>query len=270
MGAASEKGNGEEAIHSFSTAVFETAQGDPPRLSMTQSRQLASLASLAAVSLAGLFVVTVLSAILPPKLIDPQWQLALGNALISSGPMALLGLLAAHLAAYVQPSAEGVLKRLRSFRQLAVAAALGYLLLIPLQLYGAWNLVETGRNARVRAEGTADQKLAAYREAITKAKSTADLQQRLQALKGPQLTPQALQQPLEPLRRTMLERLETSAGLVKKRTNEIGAPVGSLVRQSIRVTLSSLLLALGFAAGAQGRKAKLPLLESLPGRRKRR
>ena len=89
--------------------------------------------SVVALVLFVLFVSLVAAALFPLQLLDPAWQLRLAGTLINGAPFALLGLALLQIAAELGPHDPQLKNRARLCAQLAVAAALGFLLLLPLQ-----------------------------------------------------------------------------------------------------------------------------------------
>ena len=85
-------------------------------------------------ALLGIFLTAVLVSAWPPKLLDAQWHLALTADLINNGSLALVGALLTPLALAFDPSSKRLRTRNKAFHQWALAAAIGFLLLIPLQV----------------------------------------------------------------------------------------------------------------------------------------
>ena len=77
---------------------------------------------------------------LSPKLLDPRWQLDLISNLINNGSLALVGALLIHLAIAFHPGSDRLRARYNTFRRWALAASIGFLLLIPLQMSASWKL----------------------------------------------------------------------------------------------------------------------------------
>jgi len=59
--------------------------------------------ALVAMVLFGIYLVSVLVSVLPPKLLDPIWQLASTKVAVEAAPLPLLGLILFHLAAHLRP-----------------------------------------------------------------------------------------------------------------------------------------------------------------------
>jgi hypothetical protein len=239
---------------------------DSPRLSEHRSeptRQIASQFGLLAVCLLMLYALVVLAASLPPRLLDPAWQLKFTQALINNGFLALLGLALVHLAAYVDPSNPHLIRRRNRFAALALVAVLGFLLLIPLQGYAVWRAISNANSNQSTQLREVKGRIAAVREAIKGSSSTNDLQQRLQNLRVTPLGAAQLTEPLPALRKTMLETLERTE--IRAADQLKGLPpqgLWQIIQGSIRTVLSSLVLVVGFAAFSKRREGSMTVLQS--------
>jgi hypothetical protein len=227
------------------------------------SRQLATQLGLLAVCLLILYGLVVLGAILPPRLLDPTWQLRFTNALINNGFLALLGLAVLHLAAYLDPANPYLVRRRDNLAALALAAVLGFLLLIPLQGYAVWRGISNANSQQNTQLRQVTGRISAVREAISTSSSSQELQRRLQALRVPPLSPADLAQPLPVLRKTMLETLERTEIRAGDQLRGI-QPTGlwQIIQGSIRTVLSALVLVVGFAAFSRRRDWSMTLLQS--------
>jgi hypothetical protein len=224
---------------------------------------------------AALFVIyaaSVVMSALPPRVLDPIWQLRLTASLVDDAPTALLGLGLVHLHAFLDPEDEAIQRYRDRVARFAVAAALGFVLLVPLQLVVSLQVLQNGiADARRAAIIKADD--AKFRQEIMAATSTQDLKarlQRLQVLRSPLLGLADLSTPLEPLRQRLLARLDSGLAEALSRAASTAPPSRwSLITSGARNLLASLALAAGFAAGARGRTAQQPLLDEFRGLFKR-
>jgi hypothetical protein len=226
------------------------------------SRLIASQLGILAVCLLVLYVVAVLAAILPPALLDPAWQLRFTNALINNGFIALLGLALLHLAAYLHPTNPHLGRRRNDFATWALIPVLGFLLLIPLQGYAVWRGISTANNQQNSQLKGVTGRISALREAINKSSSTQELQQRLVALKVPPLSSPDLARPLPQLRKAMLDSLErTEIRATDKFKGIQPQQLWLVIQGSIRAVLTTLVLAVGFAAFTRRPGKELTLLQ---------
>jgi len=145
--------------------------------------------SVVALVLFVLFGSLVAPVLFPLQLLDPAWQLRLAGTLINTAAFPLLGLALLQIAAELGPHDPLLKNRARLCAQLAVAAALGFLLLLPLQTIAGLRTSRTANNAQASRIQGAEVKLKALRQAVAGAASNADLNQQLQKLQGPVLGP---------------------------------------------------------------------------------
>jgi hypothetical protein len=213
-----------------------------------------------------LFASLVAAALFPLQLLDPAWQLRLAGSLINSTAFPLLGLALLQIAAELGPHDPQLKNRARLCAQLAVAAALGFLLLLPLQTIAGLKTSRSLNTAQAARSQGAEAKLRALRQAVASAASNADLNQQLRKLEGPVLGPADIAQPL-PLLKAQVGAVLDQAALQISREREASQPRTPLLLlpDLLRKALASLALALGFAALARrpgSRRTVLPELQS--------
>ena len=221
--------------------------------------------SVVALVLFVLFASLVAAALFPLQLLDPAWQLRLAGTLINSAPFPLLGLVLLQIAAELGPHDPLLKSRARLCAQLAVAAALGFLLL-PLQTIAGLQTSRTANNAQAARIQGAEAKLKALRQAVAGSASNADLNQQLQKLQGPVLGPADIAQPL-PLLKAQVTAVLDQAALQISREREASQPRTPLLLlpELLRNALASLALALGFAALARRPGSARSLLQEWHG-----
>lgn len=140
-----------------------------PPTAIAPNPALARLLAVLSIVLLVVFLAAVLTTALPPKLLDPQWQLQLIAVLVNSASMALIGALLLPLAVGFHPDNQRLLARRNACRRWALAAAIGFLLLLPLQAYAAWSFHSTVTGNQQQQTSQASQKLADLRQAINSA-----------------------------------------------------------------------------------------------------
>jgi len=222
--------------------------------------------SVVALVLFVLFASSLTPALFPLQLLDPAWQLRMASTLINGAPFALLGLALLQIAAELSPHDPLLKNRARLCRQLAVAAALSFLLLLPLQTVAGLQQGRTLNNAQASRFQGAEAKLKALRQAVAGAASNADLNVQLQKLSGPVLGPADIAQPL-PLLKAQVGAVLDQAALQIKREREASQPRTPLLLlpELLRNALASLALALGFAALARRPDSDDSLLQEWQG-----
>ncbi len=217
-----------------------------------------------------LFGSLVAAALFPLQLLDPAWQLRLAGSLINSAAFPLLGLALLQIAAELGPHDPQLKNRARLCAQLAVAAALGFLLLLPLQTIAGLKSSRSLNNAQAARIQGAEAKLRALRQAVASAASNADLNQQLQKLEGPVLGPADIAQPL-PLLKAQVGAVLDQAALQISREREASQPRTrlQLLPDLLRNALASLALALGFGALARRPDSRRTVLQELQSSRRR-
>ncbi len=235
----------------------------PNALREREAPALADRLEVFAMALLVLYAVRAAAGIVPFRPLDTLWQLSAVSALLDSAAIPLLALGLVHLAAYLDPGNVSLGKRRDGLARLAILAVLGFLLLIPLQAFAAWNSV-TSAQAVVRGQqATAERNFATIREAILNADSLEDLQGRLQSLQtlGLDVRFENLGLPLAETRRLLLTRLNDAEEQVKTRIRPPQPKaIEEVVWNSLKVMSSSAVFALAFAFVAQRRGSDVPLL----------
>lgn len=218
--------------------------------------------SILAVSLFGVFVVTAVASALPLQLLNPSWQLRFGTALIDNGPIAAVGVLSAWLASLLSPAPSPHHQRLLLIRRLALAAALGYLLLIPLQATAAWRGLEQVLAGERQQTSQLRARVDGLAQVVRAAPSVEALQQQWGLRQGPSLSPDDLALPLPRLRPLLLSRLQQLEIRLRaaSRAEPMAPRLWGVAQNTLRLCLSALFLALGFAAAAQARPGGPTLL----------
>jgi hypothetical protein len=220
--------------------------------------------SVVALVLFVLFGSLVAAALFPLQLLDPAWQLRMAGSLINGAPFALLGLALLQIAAELGPHDPLLKSRARLCSQLAVAAALGFLLLLPLQTVAGLQTSRTVNNAQAARLQGAEAKLKALRQVVAGAASNADLNLQLQKLSGPVLGPADISQPMPLLKAQVAAVLDQAAlQISRERTASQPRTPLLLLPDLFRNALASLALALGFAALGRRPRSPVPLLQEL-------
>jgi hypothetical protein len=208
-----------------------------------------------------LFVVSVGSTFLPVSLLAPGWQHQQIASLVNNGVIALLALVLIAIAHALDPR-HPRLKLLRAqYRRWAAAAAVGYLLLVPLAIASLAGQIEIEQRQVLGQREQVNRRYDAMRELITQAPSAQALQQGLARLEGPVLGSADLAEPLPSMRRRLTLLLEQGRAQVLERIRPVDpARRFLLLRDTVRLVVSSLIFAAAFAAGASHSEASGSLL----------
>jgi len=235
--------------------------------SLQPMRLISRSLGVVALVLFALFASIVAGALVPLQLLAPSWQLRLAAALVNSAAFPLVGLALLQLACALSPDDNLLKRRQRLCSRLAVAASLGFLLLLPLYTVAGLRqsrAVTENRSSRIKG---AEVKLAALREAVAAAGSTAELKQKLLNLQGPELGPAVISQPLPRLKsqlQSVLDQAEQQ--IAQQRPQAVPTSPWLLLPELLRNAVASIALAIGFAALAQRPGQSFPLLKEIQDR----
>lgn len=215
------------------------------------------------IALIGIFLVVVISDAWPPALLQPQWQQRVSQRILSSaGFSALLGSLLLVSSTLADPDNEKLRRRDRLIRRLAYAAAIGFALLIPLQMSAGVRLL---RAEQQQQASTLNQARAAAR-AVEASTTFAELRQAYERIPGqkPQF-PTRLDEPLGEVRDRIMDRINPNIQRIETAFNQ------SLSQRwqrfwfeyLLRNGLTSLFLFLGFSSIGKMPRSKKTLLQHL-------
>lgn len=210
------------------------------------------------------FLAGLLGQLLPPRLLDPSWQLRLCGLMAETGVLPLMALGLVFLAASLDPANDWARDCRVQLSRLAGAAAIGFLLLLPLQLAALAQASSSLELRQQQQRHSANERLAAIEQVIGSAGSSAELNQRLQALQAPPLPPAELALSLPQLRSLLSQRLVQTRSLLQRQSSRPARrPLSALLLQALRGGLSNLAWGLAFAACAFGRRRQQSLLQEL-------
>lgn len=218
-----------------------------------------------------LFAAVLAGALWPFQPLDPLWQLNLSAALVNAALFPLLGLALLRLVTLLDPEDPLLQRRHRICSRLAVAAVLGFLLMVPLHISAGLRQSRTVTSAQAARIRGAERKLNSLRQAVADATSNDGLNRQLQALQGPVLGPADLAQPLPLLKaqvRAVLVQAEQQIARERQQTAP-GSP-WRLLPDLLRHSVAYVALAIGFAALAQRPGRPITLLQDWQLQRRRR
>lgn len=205
---------------------------------------------LVALALLAFFALTILNGALPLRLLDPAWQEAMVQLLLSQAFLPLIALVLLHLAVVLNPDSLRLRRRRDRYARFALAAALGFVLLIPLHLGATWSLLNqrlASDQAQQNLQGQAV--IGQLRQAITAATSHQDLASRLAALPIRQrpASPADLALLFPQRQQKMLAGLASSEAELSRAAGATAAiPWTALIEPLLRMAPAALVLAGGF------------------------
>lgn len=189
-----------------------------------------------------IFAINTVFAILPLRLLDSRWQLTLAEALKNMAPLAVLGVALLCLVPFVRTGKlDGSDYRLqRRIRKLAPFVALGFFLLIPLQMHASWVEVRLADVQSQRTLRAIERRINEFRNAS----SNAELAQITRGLPEP-LQPQP-QRDLSSNRQLLLANFEPRLAAVRTDTS---TRKRQLIEKRIKVVLSDSLICAAYGLG---------------------
>jgi hypothetical protein len=208
-----------------------------------------------------LFLIQLLPILIESKPTDPDWQGLLVAQFVQQGVLAFLGFVLLHLAVFLNHKKQHLRRRLRNARHLALAASIGFILLIPLQLASS---LQALRTVQLKRSDNAAQvtRLMEIRELILKAQSSQDINYRLKSLLEPELPPEQQVMKLSDLQTVLLRENERRQSLLAPLIRDEVGQFSPLALMISRVA-AAVAWSAAFAAGAVPFGSKTTLLESL-------
>ena len=203
-----------------------------------------------------IFAINSVFALLPLRLSDSRWQLTLVEALKNSAPLAVLGVALLYLVPFVRTGRlDGNDYPLqRKIRKLAPFAALGFFLLIPVQIHASWIQLRQADLESQRTLRAIERRINEFRNA----RSNEELQQITRGLPSA-LQPQ-LQRDVSSNRMRLLDNFKPRLAAVRTQTS---ARKRQVIQRRIKEVLNDSLVcaAYGFGFLALRRRASTQLLE---------
>jgi hypothetical protein len=240
--------------------VFRT----DPTLNDIGSHKVGLILSNLSIGLFALYLVYVIFDILPFRLLDPVWMITFASALCNSSSIPLAGLAFMHLSTAFNPDSQLIKSRRNLSARLAAWAALGFLMLLPLIGYANWRGIRNIELTNKANIATINAKANQLKDQISQASTQRDLQERMAKFQGPALPNEALNMPLEQLKRQSLAVVQSSA---KAFETKIPGPFTEqympIYKLSLRAAAISLVAAVGFAAGAWNPRTNMTALNSI-------
>jgi len=211
--------------------------------------QVATMLDKVALGLFGIFIIILLFEISPIRITDPAWMLKLATSLAQNMLFPLAGLLMYHIAAAFASPNHRVQARRRSFGNLALLAAFGYLLLIPLIGFANWR-----GSSQIKARQETDvvrikKSVQFLTMEIKTSTSSKQLQERLKNNAGPTLPDSRLNDPLPQLQKEAIDIINQASNYAKIQARTTSSPeVVRIYWQSFKLVLLALVSAFCFAS----------------------
>ncbi len=209
--------------------------------------------AVAATTLLVVFLTALIRNIFPIQILVPTWQLRFTGAILDNALFPLIALVLLNLAVFIDQQDLRLKARHQSFSRWAIYAALGFLLLIPLQASATMSNIEGAIQARQERQRTIQNQFAVVRLAINSSKNSEDLRTNLEALQGQAINARGgtdFSRPLPELKKELLQRLDDTEERVLDRLKSSAPPVSrtNLVLANLTAGASAVAYSLAFAA----------------------
>ena len=213
-----------------------------------------------ALALFSSFVIIVAFDNFPFSLLNTIWQINITVSLVDNAFLALVGTALLILAAWLDPADKGIQKLQERCSRLCFPAALGFLLLIPLQAFASWRSEKQVLSPRLERIEFTRNRLDKLRQQVADAASTDELADLLKATQRVGLSTQDRGKPLTVLRQAMLARIDAARQQLPDTRRQRSEWRQSALLRSLRVIAMALTNALAFAAIGHRRGREQSLL----------
>ena len=198
------------------------------------------------VALLAYFLVDLAFQAWPVALLKPLWLDQMNGFLMSRSTTPLLGALFVAAASELDPRSTPLVKRSALLRRLATWVAIGYLLLIPVQIYAGVKLLRSEQQDAAQLLSQATQAVKAIEASTTEAELRRAFEQ-IPGAKAP--LPEQLPQPLSTLKGRLVEAMDARS---KKAQYDFDQRISGLWQRSLELifgnTLRMLIFFVGFAS----------------------
>jgi hypothetical protein len=207
------------------------------------------------------FLAQIITTLFPIALLQPEWMVRFSGSLrsIASLPLMALGLimLANMIDGKVMPSSS----HLQFLRRIASLAAIGFLLLIPLQTYGA----VVGIRSQLQQGQAQLNSLTSVAQLVENASNEPQLRDAIRAIPGADgVADRPLGADIKTIKSALLNKLRESTNSLQTQLNDSKTKaIQNIIPPLIRDGIISLAYAIGFAGMGYGRNGNSSLLRRL-------
>ena len=232
-----------------------------PHKELVSATQMADSLQWLSFALILVFLAQIITALFPVALLQPEWMVRFSGSLrgIASLPLMALGLimLANMIDGKVMPSSS----HLRLLRRIASLAAIGFLLLIPLQTYGT----VVGIRSQLQQGQAQLNSLTSAAVLVQNASNEPQLRDAIRAIPGADgVADQPLGADIKTIKSALLKKLRESTNSFQTQLNDSKTKaIQNIIPPLIRDAIISLAYAIGFAGMGYGRNGNSSLLRRL-------
>jgi len=238
-----------------------------PHKQLVSASQMADSLQWLSFSLFIVFLAQIITTLFPIALLQPEWMLRFSGSLrgIASLPLMALGLimLANMIDGKVMPSSS----HLQFLRRIASLAAIGFLLLIPLQTYGT----VVGIRSQLQQNQAQLNSLTSVAQLVENASNEPQLRDAIRAIPGANgVADRPLGADVKTIKSALLNKLRESTNRLQNQLDDSKTKaIESIIPPLIRDAIISLAYAIGFAGMGYGQYGNSSLLRRLLNNNKR-
>ena len=239
-----------------------------PHEELVSATQLADSLQWLSFTLVLVFLAQIITALFPIALLQPEWMVRFSGSIrsIASLPLMALGLimLANMIDDKVMPSSS----LLQLLRRIASLAAIGFLLLIPLQTYGS----VVGIRSQLQQNQAQLNSLTSAAELVQSASNEPQLRDAIRAIPGADgVADQPLGADVKTIKSALLNKLRESTNRLQTQLDDSKTKaIENIIPPLIRDAIISLAYAIGFAGMGYYQNGNSSLLRRLLNTNKRR
>ncbi len=210
------------------------------------SSQLADSLQWVSCALVVVFLAQVITALFPFGLLQPDWMVRVSGTIRGTASLPLMALGLMMLAIMIDGEVMPLSDHFRLVRRIATFAAIGFLLLIPLQSYGNLGIIRT----QVQESQGQLKRLADAANQVQKASNEQQLRDAIRAIPGgEQLANRPLGADVQTIKTGLLARLRPS---VKRLENQLKENQNKALQSTIGPLIRDGFVALAYAIGFAG------------------
>jgi len=213
------------------------------------------------------FLAQIIATLFPIALFQPEWMVRVSGSLRETASLPLMALGLIMLANMIDSKVIPSSSHLQFLRRIASLAALGFLLLIPLQTYGA---VAGIRNQLQQGQAQLNS-LTAAAELVQNARNEPQLRDAIRAIPGAdRLADRPLGADIKTIKSALLNKLQEATNSLQTQLNDSKTKaIQNIIPPLIRDAIVSLAYAIGFAGMGYGQNGSSSPLRRLLNANKR-
>lgn len=238
---------------------------DPLEDELRWLRRLSLPLRVAAVALFVNFLLGVVAANFPPRWADPGWYLYLATTIVNGATLPLMGMCLLQVVAFLERGQDSDQVMLERARYAATGVALGFVLLLPLQAWTSWKVLDSARASDAKQARLATGAIDRIEVLTNRSDLQApELRRELEAIPGLRLPADFFKKPVLEQRRDLGENVEKGRSLlIEQGVARRNQRLLVMLRNWLRVPLSCVVYALAYGAFARRSGTTRPLYEEL-------